>query len=267
MTHALELFRLDGKVAIVTGAARGLGYAMAEGLAEAGANVAVCGRGRRGSLDEVAERLSALGRDCIAIRCDVSDEADVLAMTEQVESHYGQCDILVNNAGISAIKPTVDYDADAWSRMMDINLKGAFLCSREAGKRMIARAQGGSIINISSLNGQVGIPLGMAAYAASKIGVIGLTRSLAVEWGPHGIRVNAILPGNMADGMMDFLKNTEGGAYRAVAPSLLNRIPMQSFGTADDMKGAAVFLASDASRYISGEQILVDGACTINGGQ
>jgi NAD(P)-dependent dehydrogenase (short-subunit alcohol dehydrogenase family) len=267
MSHALDLFRLDGKVAIVTGAGRGLGLAMAEGLAEAGADVAVCGRGKRGNLEETAEKLAGLGRNCIAIRCDVTDEADVLAMTERVYEHFGHCDVLVNNAGISAIKPTVDVTAEAWSRMMDVNLKGAFLCSREIGKRMIERGKGGSIINISSLNGQVGIPMGMAAYATSKTGVIGLTRSLAVEWGRHRIRVNAILPGNMADGMMEFLQDEESKPYRAVAPALLNRIPLGSFGNADDMKGAAVFLASDASRYVSGEQILIDGACTINGGQ
>jgi NAD(P)-dependent dehydrogenase (short-subunit alcohol dehydrogenase family) len=266
MANALDLFRLDGRVAVVTGGARGLGRAMAEGLAEAGANVAVCGRGRRGNLDEAAEQLSKLGRDCIAIQCDVADEDSVVAMAARVKEHYGQCDILVNNAGISHIKPSTEYDAKAWSRSMDTNLLGPFLCSRELGKAMIERGEGGSIINISSLNGQVGMPIGMAAYATSKVGVIGLTRSLAVEWGPHRIRVNAILPGNMDEGMMEWVKDTESPAYQAAAVPILSRVPLGSFGSADDIKGAVVYLASDASRYVSGEQILLDGAATINGG-
>jgi gluconate 5-dehydrogenase len=266
MANALDLFGLDGRVAVVTGGARGLGRAMAEGLAEAGANVAVCGRGRRGNLDEVADALSKLGRDCIPIQCDVADESSVVAMAERVRDHYGHCDILVNNAGISHITPSVDYSEKAWSRTMDTNLKGSFLCARELGRGMIERGEGGSIINISSLNGQVGIPMGMAAYATSKIGVIGMTRSLAVEWGPHRVRVNAILPGNMQEGMMEWVQNTDSPAYEAGAVPILKRVPIGSFGTADDMKGAVVYLASDAGRYVTGEQILIDGGFTINGG-
>jgi gluconate 5-dehydrogenase len=265
MTHALDLFKLDGKIALVTGGSRGLGYFAAEALAEAGADVAICARDAAGKLPDAAAKLAALGRDCIAIQCDVSVEADVVAMAQRLKEHYGRCDILVNNAGIGGITPSLQLGADAWSEMMDVNLKGMFLCCREIGRVMIEQGSG-SIINLSSENGQVGFKLGMAGYATSKIGAIGLTRSLAVEWGQHGVRVNAILPGNMQEGMMEFLQDTEGPLFKAMGPPMLNLIPLKRFGTGDDMKGATVFLASDASRYVSGAGLVVDGAFTVNAG-
>ena len=265
MTRALDLFKLDGKVALVTGGATGLGYFIAEGLAEAGADVAICGRGQSGGLEDARHRLERTGRKCIAIACDVSNEDDVVAMTARVAEHFGRCDVLVNNAGIGGMTPSVQLSADAWTQMMDINLKGMFLCCRELGKLMIEQASG-CIINISSENGQVGFSTGMAHYATTKIGAIGLTRSLAVEWGKHGIRVNAILPGNMQEGMMAFLQDTESPVYAFMGPPLLGQTPLGSFGTGDDMKGAAVFLASDAGRYVTGAKLVVDGGFTINAG-
>jgi NAD(P)-dependent dehydrogenase (short-subunit alcohol dehydrogenase family) len=265
MTHALELFKLDGKVALVTGGSRGLGYFAAEALAEAGADVAICGRDQRGKLEEAVEKLSALGRNCIGIKCDISREDDVVEMARQVKQRYGRCDILVNNAGIGGMVPSDQMTTEAWTQMMDVNLKGTFLCCREIGKLMIEQ-KSGSIINVSSENGQVGFSSGMAAYATTKIGAIGMTRSLAVEWGKHGIRVNAILPGNMQEGMMEMLQNRESPMYKFMGEPLLNLIPLNEFGTGDDMKGATLFLASDAGRYVSGAKIVVDGGFTINAG-
>lgn len=265
MTHVIDLFKLDGKVALVTGGSRGLGYFIAEGLAEAGAEVAICGRGRSAGLDEARQRLARTGRDCIAIQCDVSDEEQVITMTARVKEHYGRCDILVNNAGIGGMTPSIQLTAEAFAQMMDINLKGTFLCCREIVKLMIEQ-RSGCIINMSSENGQIGFSTGMAAYATTKIGVIGMTRSLAVEWGKHGVRVNAILPGNMQEGMMEFLQDPESPIYESVGPPLLNLIPLGCFGTGDDMKGAAVFLASEAARYVTGAMLVVDGGFTINAG-
>jgi len=265
MTHALDLFKLDGKVALVTGGSKGLGYFAAEGLAEAGADVAICGRGMSASLDDALEHLKKTGRDCIAIKCDVSKEDDVIRMATAVKDHYGKCDILVNSAGIGAMLPSVDLSAEEWTNMMNINLLGTFLCCREFGKIMIEQG-GGNIINFSSENGQVGFAVGMAPYATSKIGLVGLSRSLAVEWGKHNIRVNAILPGNMEEGMMEMLKDRESPFFQFVGDAMLKLIPLNNFGIGNDIKGAIVFLASEAARYVSGAKLVVDGGFTINAG-
>ena len=265
MTTALDLFRLDGKVALVTGGSRGLGYFAAEGLAEAGADVAICGRDVSGSLEEAAAKLRGTGRDCIAVQCDVSREDDVAALASRVKEHYGRCDVLVNNAGTSGMVPTSQMSTEAWDAMMAVNLRGTFLCCREIGKGMIEQ-ESGSIINLSSENGQVGFSSGMTAYATTKIGVIGLTRSLAVEWGRFGVRVNALLPGNMEEGMMEPLKDRESPFYKLAGEPLLRLIPLGCFGTGDDVKGACVFLASEAGRYVSGAKLVLDGGFTINAG-
>jgi gluconate 5-dehydrogenase len=261
----MDLFKLDGKVALVTGGSRGLGYFAAEGLAEAGADVAICGRGMTGDLDEAVEKLKKLGRNCIAIKCDITKEDEVKTMAKKVEEHYGRCDILVNNAGIGTVIPSTDMTAESWTDMMNTNLLGAFLCCREIGQMMIGQ-NSGSIINFSSENGQVGFSVGMAAYATTKIGLVGMTRSLAVEWGQYNIRVNAILPGNMEEGMMETLKDKESFLYQFWGEAFLKLIPLGNFGTGDDIKGAIVFLASEASRYISGAKIVVDGGFTVNAG-
>jgi len=189
----------------------------------------------------------------------------VVALAVRVKEEFGRCDVLVNNAGLGAIVPTQAMTLDAWNEMMQTNLAGTFLCCREIGKGMIEQG-GGSIINFSSENGQVGFSFGMTAYATSKIGIIGLTRSLAVEWGRHGIRANALLPGNMEEGMMDWLKDREGPMYQSVGPPMLALTPLARFGNGDDIKGAVVFLASDASAYVSGAKLVVDGGFTVNAG-
>jgi gluconate 5-dehydrogenase len=265
MTQALDLFRLKGKVALVTGGGRGLGYFAAEGLAEAGADVAVCGRGQRGNLEEAAARLKALGSNTLAVRCDVTQEEDVIRLAAEMKAHYGRCDILINNAGVGAMVPSDKMASADWTRMMNVNLLGTFQCCREIGKMMIEQ-KSGCIVNFSSENGQVGFSTGMAAYATSKIGLIGLTRSLAVEWGKHGIRVNAILPGNMEEGMMETLKDRESLFFKLAGQALLGLTPLHSFGNGDDIKGAIVFLASDAARYVTGIKLVVDGGFTINAG-
>ena len=186
-------------------------------------------------------------------------------MAKKMKEYYGKCDILVNNAGISDINPSSTYKLERWTNIINTNITGTFLCCREIGKMMI-KQKGGSIINFSSENGQVGFSVGMTAYATSKIGVIGLTRSLAVEWGRYNIRVNAILPGNMEEGMMEVLKNRESPMFKAIGIPLLNLIPIKRFGSGDDIKGTIVFLASKAGSYISGANIVIDGGFTINAG-
>ncbi len=188
-------------------------------------------------------------------------------LTQIMKENFGKCDILVNNAGISDVAPSKTYSLKKWKDIIDTNITGTFICCREIGKMMI-RQKSGSIINISSLNGQSGASFGMgfAAYATSKVGVIGLTRTLAVEWGKYNIRVNAILPGNMEEGMMEFLQDKDSPMYKMMGIPLLNLTPIKRFGSGDDIKGTVVFLASKAGSYISGEKILVDGGITINVG-
>lgn len=265
MTHVSELFKLDGKVALVTGGGKGLGYFSAEGMAEAGADVAICGRDITGKLDNAVEKLKKTGRDCISIKCDITKEDEVKQMAKKMKDYYGKCDILVNNAGIGEIAPSKNYSLKRWNNMINTNITGTFLCCREIGKMMI-KQKNGNIINFSSENGQVGFSLGMTAYATTKIGIIGLTRSLAVEWGKFNIRVNAILPGNMQEGMMEYLQDKESSMYKTVGEPFLNLTPLKRFGKGDDIKGTIVFLASKASSYISGAKIVVDGGFTINAG-
>lgn len=260
----MNLFKLDGKVALVTGGGRGLGFYSAEGLAEAGADVAICGRDIHGKLDDAVKKLKDIGSNSIPIKCDITVEDEVKQMVNQVKEHYGKCDILINNAGLGDIIPTKRMSLKRWKEMLNTNLSGTFLCCREFGKLMI-KQKFGNIINFSSENGQVGFGIGMAAYATTKIGIVGLTRSLAVEWGKYNIRVNAILPGNMEEGMMEFLKNKDGPMYKTMEP-LLKMIPLNRYGNGDDIKGPIVFLASDASSYISGAKIVVDGGFIINSG-
>jgi gluconate 5-dehydrogenase len=265
MTHITELFNLDGEVALVTGGGKGLGYYSAEGLVEAGADVAICGRDIHGKLDTAVEKLKKIGGDCIPIKCDISKEDDVKNMAKKIKDHYGKCDILVNNAGITDMAPSKSYSLERWKNLIDTNVTGTFLCCREIGKMMI-RKKKGSIINISSLNGQVGFSSGMTAYATSKIGIVGMTRSLAVEWGKYNIRVNTILPGMMEEGMMEFLQDKSAPIFESYGVPLLNITPIKKFGNGDDIKGTVVFLAAKASSYISGAKILLDGGITINGG-
>jgi gluconate 5-dehydrogenase len=251
-----RLFDLSGRVAIVTGGSRGLGAEFAEGLGEAGASLMLCARRDEWLLPEV-DSLRARGFAVEAMRCDVTNPVEVQAVVDQAVAHFGKVDILVNNAGVSWGERPEAMALDQWKKVIDVNLTGAFAFSQAAGREMLKRRYG-RIINVASIAGLQGNVHGpyYAAYAASKAGLMGLTRELAASWGREGIRVNAIAPGffhsRMADASIAILED----GIRAVTP--LGRV-----GEAGELKGVAVFLASDASSYITGQVIVVDGGGTI----
>jgi gluconate 5-dehydrogenase len=252
-----ELFDLTGRIAIVTGAGAGLGALFAEALAEAGAVVVATDR-RLPQAEETAARLAATGAVSHAIAADVTDENAVTAMVRQTIDRFGKVDILVNNAGIAAVGPPEDASLADWQRVVDVNLTGVFLCAREAARAMIAAGTDGRIINIASILGAVASQPGSAtAYAATKGAVINLTRDLAVHWAPHGIRVNAIGPAYFPSEM------TEGiFAEPTILAAIEQRTPMGRTGRLEELKGPVVFLASDASSYVTGQTLFVDGGWT-----
>lgn len=254
--HVRELFDLTGKTAIVTGGSRGIGKEMAEGLAEAGANLILCAR-RSEWLDETVEEFRGRGFEVDGVLCDVAKPDDVDAVVMAAVERFGSVDILVNNAGVSWGAMPEDMALDKWKQVLDVNLTGCFLFAQAVGREMLKR-QGGSIINIASIAGLTSSANGpfYAGYAASKAGLIGLTRELAASWGRKGIRVNAIAPGffhsRLADAVIDLYE-------RSIQEN--NVIPR--VGNEGELKGVAVFLASDASSYITGQTIAVDGGMTV----
>ena len=248
---ASDLFRLDGTAAIVTGAAGGLGSAIARGLAEAGAAVAVADFDESGA-KATAEKLSAAGHRAVAVGVDVADSGSVQRLVEQVETRLGPVDVLVNSAGITHRTPAVDFSEAQWRRILDVNLTGVFLPSQILGRRMVERRRG-RIVNIASIAGQMGLA-GTVAYCAAKGGVVMLTRALAVEWAPHGVRVNAIAPSWFATNLGDLIHREPNYAERA-----MRRVPMGRMGVPDELIGAAVFLASEASAMVTGHVLAVDG--------
>ena len=257
MRKIKELFNLNGKVALVTGGSKGLGYFSAQALAEAGADVAICSRDIHESLEVADKTLKDLGSNSLAIRCDIKNEDEVKKMAQKLKEYYGKCDILVNNAAISKNMPSKNMSLRRWNDVMNTNLTGTFICSREIGKLMI-RKKSGVIINISSIAAEKGSLFGCIAYFSTKTGILGLTRKLAVEWGKYNIRVNAILPGVFAEGMTENLKNKDDPLYKQVGEYNLQTIPLGRFGFGEDIKGPIVFLASEASKYISGITLRVD---------
>jgi len=249
----LSRFSLEGKTALITGGKRGLGRAMALGLAEAGADVAVCSRVLTdGELEATADDIRRLGRRALAIQADVSCKADVERMVNQVESEFGTLDILVNNAGQFIEIATMELSEEDWDAVHATHLKGSFLCSQAAGKVMIKHNKG-AIINIASVVGIRPIPK-PGGYTAAKGGLIMFTSSLAVELAPHNIRVNAIAPGFTKTKMNDRItKNPE------VLKKFQQAIALGRIGETEEIATTAIFLASDAAGYITGTTIIVDG--------
>ena len=251
-----ELFQLNDRVAIVTGGSRGLGEEMAEGLAEAGASLMLCAR-RAEWLTPTVDAMRARGFKAEGALCDVSKPSDVQAVVDKTIAVYGRVDILVNNAGVTWAAEPEDMPLDKWQKVVDVNLTGAFLFAQAAGRDMLKR-QHGRIINIASIAGMHASVQGphYAPYAATKAGLIGLTRELAVSWARKGIRVNAIAPGFFHSRLAD-------GAIAMNEASIKASSPIPRVGDAGELKGVAVFLAADASNYITGQTIVVDGGRTI----
>ena len=254
--HIKDLFDLSGKTAIVTGGSRGIGKEMAEGLAEAGANLMLCAR-RAEWLDETLSEFRSKGFRVEGKTGDVSKTEDVQAIVDETVKTFGKVDILINNAGISWGAMPEEMPLAQWQKVIDVNLTGCFLFAQAVGREML-KNNSGSIINIASIAGLSSSANGpfYAGYVASKAGLIGLTRELAASWGRRGIRVNAIAPGffhsRLADAVIDIYE-------RSIQEN--NVIPR--IGEEGELKGAAVFLASDASSYITGQTIIVDGGMTV----
>jgi NAD(P)-dependent dehydrogenase (short-subunit alcohol dehydrogenase family) len=258
MPSIQELFALTDRVAIVTGGSRGLGEEMAEGLAEAGAALMLCAR-REQWLTPTLERFKGLGFRVDGMVADVSNQADVQAVVDKTMATYGRLDILVNNAGISWGAPPEEMPLEKWQKVIDVNLTGAFLFAQAAGREMLKRNYG-RIINVASIAGVHAAVQGphYAAYAASKAGLMGLTRELAASWGRQNIRVNAIAPGFFRSRLAD-------PVISLAEPSIKATCPIPRIGAEGELKGVCVFLASDASNYITGQTIVVDGGRTVGG--
>jgi NAD(P)-dependent dehydrogenase (short-subunit alcohol dehydrogenase family) len=249
----LDLFRLDGRVALVTGASSGLGVAFAQALGEAGADVALAAR-REDRLQATAALVTATGRRALAVGCDVSDPAACERAVERTVAELGRLDVLVNNAGVATVVPASRETARQFREVLAVNLEGAYAMAQSAARVM---ARGSSIINVSSVVAQVGAGLPQAAYAGSKAGLTGLTRDLARQWtGRKGIRVNAIAPGLFPSEIWE--RHAPG--YRE---SLLARTPAGRAGELAELAATVVFLAGDGAGYITGETVTVDGGYTI----
>lgn len=248
-----QLFDLSGRVAVITGGSIGLGRQMAEGLAEMGAHLVLCAR-KKERCEEAAQVLAKLGVKTLAAACDVKDPASVKQLMDAAVAQFGRIDILINNAGISWGAPVEQMTLADWNKVLETNLTGTFLCSQAAGRVMIGQGSG-KIINVASVAGLAGAPpeaVQAIGYHASKGGVIAFTKDLACKWAQHNIQVNALAPGWFPTHMSDWVLQQK-------KDYLLEHIPLHRFGTDYDLKGAAVFLASDASAYVTGHTLVVDG--------
>ncbi|MCX5999246.1 MAG: SDR family oxidoreductase [Chloroflexi bacterium] len=246
-------FSLADKVAIVTGAGRGIGRGIALGLARAGANVVVAEL-QPAEAEKTAAEIRALGRKSLGVATDVRSNDQVAAMVKKTLDEFKTIDILVNNVGVFGREtPSLKVTGEGWDSLLQANLKGAFLCARAVAEVMVGQGKGGSIISISSLGGLVP-PLGFTAYNAAKAGVINMTQSLAVEWGPQHIRVNCVAPG-----WIETEYNSRGFQTDPSIRSRLKWVPLQRAGKPEDIAGAVVYLASDAADFVTGVTILVDG--------
>lgn len=256
--NVLSSFNLEDKTAIVTGAARGLGKAMANGLAEAGANIVIPDINYK-EAKKTADEIRELGVETLALKCDVTEKNDVHNMVKKVVEEFDRIDILINNAGLCKNIAAEEMSLEDWQEVIDINLTGVFLCSQAVGKEMIDN-DGGSIINISSMSAEiVNYPQPQCSYNASKAGVSQLTKSLAAEWAKYDIRVNAIAPGYMKTELTAEIleKNPERKEY------WIEPTPMKRMGKPEELKGLAVYLASEASSFMTGNIMNIDGGYTI----
>lgn len=253
MAELARLFSLDGRTALITGASSGLGRYFAEVLHEAGARVVLAAR----RVDRIEADATRLGERAAAVPMDVAEEASVAAGFERIAERIGVCDVIVNNAGIATTRAALETTAAEWDSVVDVNLRGAFLVAREAARRLIAAGKPGSIVNIASILGERVIA-GVASYTASKAGLLHLTRSLAVEWARHRIRVNAIAPGYVATEINTGFFESESGK------AMIRRIPQRRLGELADLAGPLLLLASDAGAHMTGSTLTVDGGHSVS---
>lgn len=252
----LESFSLDGEVAVVTGAAQGLGRQMAIGLADMGADVAIADLNHEKAADTAAE----IGGETtvIAVETDVTDEASVRRMVESVTERLGPIDVLINNAGIVENAPAEETTLDSWQRVLSVNLDGVFLCAKHVGRRMLDRGDG-RIVNVSSMSAfDVNVPQKQASYNVTKAGVSMLTQSLAVEWADRGVRVNAIAPGYMRTELVDDVLENDP----EMEEIWTENTPLGRLGRPEELRELVVYLASDASSYMTGTTVVMDGGYT-----
>jgi NAD(P)-dependent dehydrogenase (short-subunit alcohol dehydrogenase family) len=251
-----ELFELKGKVALVTGGSRGLGLQIAEGLGEMGARIGISAR-KPWELEEAKAHLARRKIDAFTIVNDLSKPEEIPALAQSVVDHYGRIDILVNNAGTTWGAAAEEHPADAWNKVMSLNATGVFLLSQAVANRCFIPQRSGNIIVVASTAAlRTGMHMKAVAYYASKAAALHLTRALATEWGPYGIRVNAICPGFFPSKMAE-------GTLETIQASVIARTPLGRIGEEGDLQGAAVYLASDASRHVTGQYIAVDGGTSI----
>lgn len=249
----IEKFDLTHKTVIVTGGARGIGLCVAEGLADAGAQIALADI-HQDNLEIAVDYLAKKGIDAIGLVSDVTNKASVHKLFNEVKKQYGSIDIVFNNAGICNLEAAENVSLESWLQVMNVNLNGVFLVAQEAGRIMIEQARGGSIINTASMSGTiVNEPQKQASYNASKAAVIHLTKSLAVEWAPYHIRVNSISPGYMGTELNFRLD-------KALLDYWISRTPMRRLGDPSELQGAVLYFASDASTFTTGSDLIIDGA-------
>ncbi|OGA46456.1 MAG: gluconate 5-dehydrogenase [Betaproteobacteria bacterium RIFCSPLOWO2_12_FULL_62_58] len=256
MATIRELFDLTGRVSVITGGSAGLGLQMARGLAEAGSHIVICARNAE-RCEQAAEGLRAIGVEVLAAGCDVSQLNEVEHLKDEVMARFGRVDVLINNAGRAWFAAPEEMPLDRWQYVIDLNVTGTFLCSQIFGREMIRRKRG-KIINIASVSGLRGKDPSVhnsIAYNTTKGAVVNMTRDLAVKWAHHNILVNAIAPGF-------FLASRNRGRYEERKEHILGEIPLARPGGEDDLKGAAVYLASDASNFVTGTILSVDGGTT-----
>ncbi len=261
-----DLLNLSGKTAIVTGGGVGIGYGIAIRLAQAGANVVIAERSDAGA--SAAKELASRGLKVVYIKTDVSKEAEVKNMVDQTVKLYGAVDILVNNAGLYPTIPVMSMSLADFDEVLNVNLKGAFLCTKYVSEKMMARKQGGKIINITSIDALHPSSVGLAHYDASKHGLWGFTKNVALELAPHRIWVNAIAPGGISTPGTQKLQQSmpmpENVDVGKMLEQFLGKIPMRRMGDPDDIGKVALFLASDMSSYMTGSQIVVDGGVLLS---